>query len=150
MALPTLDSARDEILGLFRTKWEADTPALNGGSAVLVEWQGVDSKSPPKADEPYARIAVRHTSAGQSTLGPAGGRRFTHSGLVTVQVFAPFSAGGGLSLAEQLAMVARDAFRGVGTDSGIWFRNTRISEVGPSGAWFQLNVVSEFQYDDRG
>lgn len=148
MALPTFDSSRDEILGLFNAKWESDTPAINGGSAIRVEWQGVDSQSPPAADEAYARIVVRHTNSNQSTFGVSGARRFTRFGLVTVQVFAPISQGGGLTFAENAAIIARDAFEGVGTDSGIWFRNVRIQEIGLSGAWYQMNVVIEFSYDE--
>ena len=52
MTLPTFDSARDEILGLFNTKWTTDTPALNGGAPIRVEWPGVDAGDPPPADQP--------------------------------------------------------------------------------------------------
>lgn len=148
MALPTFDSARDEILGLFNVKWTADTPAINGASVIRVEWQGVDKQNPPPADEPYARIFVRHVNSRQSTFGASGERRFTRFGLVTVQAFAPISNGGGLSFAENAAIIARDAFEGVGTDSGIWFRNARIQEIGLAGPWYQMNTVVEFQYDE--
>ena len=148
MSLPTFESARDEILGLFRAHWVAQTPALNGGQPIRVEWPGVDAGGPPPADKPWARIALRHTTSRQSTFGPAGGRRFTRPGLVTVQIFAPLSAGQGLSLAEKCAIIARDAFEGRGTASGIWFRNARIQEIGRTGAWQQFNTVVEFQYDE--
>lgn len=148
MPTPTLDSARDEIFGLFNTKWVADTPAINGGTPILVEWQGVDSGSPPPSDEAYARITLRYATSNQSTFGKTGQRRFVRPGVVTVQVFAPVSAGGGLSFAEQAAIIARDAFEGIGTASGIWFRNSRILDVGPDKSWYQMNVVNEFQYDE--
>lgn len=146
--MPSLDEARDEILGLFWVKWSTDTPALNSGNPITVEWQGVDSQNPPAANEPFARVTLRHGRSRQATFGPKGGRRFTRIGLVTVQVFSPLSGGGGLSFAEDLAIIARDAFEGEGTDSGIWFRNARTQEVGLSGSWYQMNMVIEFEYDE--
>jgi len=148
MSLPTFETARDEILGLFRTHWNAQTPALNAGQPIRVEWPGVDSQSAPDPDKPYARITVRHATSRQLTLAPPGQRRFLRPGLVTIQTFAPVSAGGGLSLAEKLGIIARDAFEGRGTASGIWFRNARIQEIGRTGAWQQFNTVVEFQYDE--
>lgn len=148
MALPTFSSARDEILGLFHAKWTADTPAINGSSVISVEWPRVDSKDPPSANEPYARISIRHTGSSHRAFGKVGERKFTRRGLVTVQVFWPISDGGGLSFAENAAIIARDAYEGVGTDSGIWFRNVYIREIGPTKAWYQINVVAEFEYDE--
>lgn len=148
MSLLTFDSARDEILGLFKTDWDANTPAANGGQVPTVRWPGVDAGSPPPSDGPWARIVVRHATSRQSTFGETGNRRFTRPGLVTVQVFTPLTAGGGLSLAEKLAIIARNAFEGRGTASGIWFRNVRIQEIGEDGTWYQMNVLAEFQYDE--
>jgi len=142
------DAARDEMLALFNVAWLANTPAINGAVAIPVEWQGVYSGAPPAADEAFARVTIRHSEGGQITFGNTSNRRFNRSGLITVQVFAPISSGGGLSFAENAAIIARDAFEGVGTASGIWFRNSRIQEIGPEGAWFQMNVVTEFQYDE--
>lgn len=146
----TYDAARDEILGMFQTAWAANAPAVAGGTAPKVEWPGVDSGSPPKSNEPWARIVVRHTADPRHTLAPAGLRRFQRAGLVTVSIFAPFTKGGGFTLAEQLAIIARDAYEGRGTPSGIWFRNARIVEVGREpGGWFQMNVLVEFRYEER-
>lgn len=148
MTLPTYDSARDEILGLFNEYWGAQTPAVNGGQAVDVLWPGVSS-DPPLADKPFARISVQHSTSNQSTFGETGGRRFRRAGLVIVQVFAPISAGGGVALAERLAMIARDTYEGKGTPSGIWFRNAQIREIGATETWLQFNVVVEFIYDEQ-
>ena len=150
MSLPTFDTARDEILGLFKASWDAETPAVNGGAVPRVEWQGVDAQTPPPVGAPWARVTVRHSNTTVHTLAPAGSRRFTRTGLVTVQIFTPTIDGGGLSLAEKLATIARKAYEGRGTASGIWFRNARIQEIGmdPAG-WYQMNVLVEFRYDER-
>lgn len=148
MSLPTFDSARDEILGLFWDDWEANTPALNGGQAPVVRWPGVDSGDPPPADAAWARITVQHATSRQSTLGEPGNRRFSRPGLVTVQIFTPLSAGGGLFLAEKLAIIARNAFEGRGTPSGIWFRDVRVQEAGVDGSWYRMDVRVGFEYDE--
>ena len=149
MSLPTHTAAVDEILGLFREHWNAETPALNGGDAVRVEWPGVDSGDAPKPTEAYARVRVRHTTSRQATFGPTGGRRFTRPGFVAVQVFAPIAGGAGLTFAESLSIIARNAFEGRGTDSGIWFRRSVIEDIGQTeGTWHQMNVVVEFEYDE--
>lgn len=148
MSLPTYPSAVDELLGLFKAHWDAETPALNGGSPVHVEWPGVDSGSPPPPDKPYARVRVRHTSSQQLTFGPVGSRRFNRPGFVTVQVFAPLTRGFGLTFAENLAIIARDAYEGRGTASGIWFRRSTVQDIGEDGTWHQMNVVVEFEYDE--
>lgn len=147
MSLPSFDDARDEILGLFATKWNADTPAVTG-TVPPVEWAGVDSGEPPPTNAPWARAIVRHGTSRQVTFGPVGSRRFTRRGMVTIQMFTPLSSGGGLSIAEKCAIIARDAFEGRGTASGIWFRNVAIREIGPDGTQYQVNVVAEFEYDE--
>ena len=113
-----------------------------------VEWPGVDSGDSRDPDEPWARITVSHIDSAQTTLGGLNNRRFTRQGIVAVQMFSPLVDGGGLTFAEQSAIISRDAFEGVGTASGIWFRNTRIKEIGPDATWYQINVIAEFQYDE--
>lgn len=149
MALPTTPSARDEVFGLFRVKWETDTPALNGGVPIPVQWPGVDTEAPPAANEPYAAIFLRLSESGQTTFGNTGQRRFTRHGFVTVQCFAPLSMGNNAStLAESSAIIARDAFEGIGTDSGIWFYRARVEDVGATETWYQFNMVVSFQFDE--
>ena len=148
MALPSISSAKDEIFALFKTKWEADTPTLTGSGAIRVEWPGVDNGSPPPPDEPYAAIFMRISNSLQTTFGETGQRRFTRFGLITVQCFAPLSAGNGSTFAENAAIIAQDAFEGVGTNTGIWFRKVRTQEIGASKTWYQFNMVAEFLFDE--
>ena len=63
-----------------------------------------------------------------------------------VQCFGPL-ANGGLTLAEALAKVAREAFEGSVSPGGIWFRKCRVNEIGPDANWFQVNMVADFEYD---
>jgi len=146
--LPVFDTARDEIQALFWDYWKAQTPVLTGGAPAMVQWQGVDSGEAPTPNAPWARFDLRHTLGRQTTFGSTGHRRFLRKGLIQIQVFVPNSRGVGLSDAEKYSTIARDAFEGKGTPSGIWFRNASIQEIGVNEGWFQMNVSVEFVYDE--
>lgn len=148
MPLPTFSEARDEVMELFRVAWASSAAYTESGDPAAVAWPGVDTGAPAPKDQPSARLFVQHASSRQTTLGRTGERRFTRNALITVQVFAPTGPRKGLSDCEALSVIARDAFEGVGTASGIWFRNVRIVEVGPDAGLYQMNVRAEFQYDE--
>jgi len=144
----TILTARDDIIGLFRTAWLAD--ATSAGVALLY-WD-VPASVPTAKDAdgnmlPWARITVRHLTGEQATLSNESGvRRWRRTGIVTVQVFTAF--GTGLSTNDELSMIAARAFEGASTSSGVWFRNVSVQEIGQDEAWFQTNVVAEFEYDE--
>jgi hypothetical protein len=148
----TLSQARDQVLATFKAAWDVGPPS----STVQVIYDGVESDKPENAATPWARVSVRHNPVqpGAVTLGraPDGKRRYTRTGLVFVQLFTPL--GDGLSLADQLATIARSAFEGVVTTPGnVIFRAVSVnevgSEVGPEkGGWFQTNVTAQFEYDE--
>jgi hypothetical protein len=144
----TFNDAYDQIFGLFRAKWFADTPAITGGPVPEVEYQGMTSIGSPPQDAPWCRISLQHVTNNSAALNPDGVRkRFTVTGVVAVQIFVPI--GQGLVLIRQLAPVAKEAFQGVRTaDDSIWFREAQISEVGAEGSWFQMNVTASFEYDE--
>lgn len=143
MPIDTIQEARDEILGHFQVAWDAQA------SPPLLLYDDKKRDLPP--DAPYARITVQHNVFAQRTLGGipslgGGGRRFTRSGIVTVQIFTPF--GDGLTTADPLIDLVLDAFEGEDTGSDrIEFRNVRANEVGQDGLWHQTNVLAEFEYD---
>lgn len=137
----TVAQARDEITELFTSAWQAHAPG-----PPPVYYDDVVASEPP-AGKAWARLNVKHTLGQQSTIGnPIGNSLFRRDGLVTVQIFAP--AGQGLKLADQLAKVALDAFEGKSTQGGVWFRKVRVKEIGPDRAWFNINVLAEFNYDE--
>lgn len=148
MPLPTVESARDEIFGLFKTGWDAGTSPLNAGTPYEIKWQGVDNGVLPAVGIPYAVAFVHHSLRSQSTLGEPGNRRFTQKGTITIQVFDALSVKQGLSNGLNLAIIARDCFEGKGTASGIIFRNAAIKEIGRHGEWYQFQVFIDFEYDE--
>jgi len=139
--------ARDDIYTLFKAAWDAGT--TSAGLPLL--YDNVKGDPPTTKDAngwptSWGRIAVRHASGGQSTLGPNA--IFSRIGNVFVQIFTPLGAGfdgGGDDLADDVL----SAFEGQTTALGAWFRNGRLIDVGPSTLWFQQNVITEFTYDQR-
>jgi hypothetical protein len=143
MPIATIQEARDEILLHFTNAWNVQT------SPPLLVYDDQPRDLPNDAS--WARIMVEHTFFSQATLGGkvslgGGGSRFRRAGLVTVQIFTP--VGDGLTTADPLVDLAIDAFEGESTGSDrIEFRNARANEVGSDGAWTQVNVLAEFEYD---
>lgn len=136
----TIAQARDEMLTLFKTAWDAN--GLVGDVAVPVVYWDVPH-DPPDADY-WARVTLRHFTGGNDAIG---NRLFVRTGTITVQIFTIH--GEGLSNADALGKVAVDAFQGQATTGGAWFRNVRLNEVGQDGKWFQNNVLADFEYTER-
>lgn len=136
----TADEARDEMCAVARTAWLA---ASQPSGTML--FPDVPGSKPPEQRVPWARVTVRHATGRQSSFGNATARRkFTQTGTLWVQVFAP--VGDGLVTAYALAQTVVNAYR---TAHGtVWYRNARMQEVGSSGAFEQINVLTDFTYDD--
>lgn len=141
MTVSSKVQARDEILGVHKTAWDAD-PASNGLPVLYWDTEG----SIPDSGA-WCRLTVRHAEGRTAAIGgPAGSRRFRHTGTVTVQIFTPHNEGGTLS--DQLCDVVENAYEGAVTSPGrVIFRNVRTNEIGQDGQWFQVNVLADFEYD---
>jgi hypothetical protein len=134
----TFNQARDEIFALIKTAWE--TTGFN------MVWPDKPNTK-PSGRTPWARTTLRHSTGQQATIASFSGvSRWFREGVLTIQIFTP--SGEGLSRAYDLAKVISDALEGVSTSCGVWFRNTRLNEVGPDGDWFQINVMTDFNYDE--
>lgn len=132
----TYQQAYDAILTLFNTSW------VTTGHRVFYENVENDRETD---DTAFAYVDFAHATGFQATLGGAN-RSFRRQGIITIRIFT--QAGKGLQESHQLAKVAADAFEGQST-GGVWFRNVRINETGRNGAFYQTNVVVEFEYDER-
>lgn len=136
MSLTPLE-ARDVIFGIFKAVWD-DT----GYAAHYSDKTGEIGTS----EAPWARATLQHTTGVQSSLtGASGTKRFTETGLVFVQVFAP--VGDGSTRCYELAQLVRNAYRDA-RHPEVWFRNVHLEEVGTRGAFDQINVISTFSYDE--
>lgn len=143
------ETATNEIMSAFKTKWDADAPAIHGGAALDPFWDGVGTRPEPDPAKTWLEVVIRHASGGQASLSDAAGKRkFARLGIVTVAIYFPLGQEGGLVKGKRLAQVARAAFEGKATASGVWFRNARIVEVGIDRAWYHFNVIAEFRYHE--
>lgn len=140
------DAVNDEINLFFYNAWKLNTPAIVG-YIPEVRWQNVQYVGIPDSTKFWARLTKNTVLEAQHTLSP-GFKKWTAQGLIFVQLFCPKSVSLSFELGQQLAVVARDAFRGKSTDGCIWFRNSTITELDAEELYYRLNVVSEFTYDE--
>ena len=131
----TYEEAQEEILTLLKAAW--DTTTYDMTYEAVREQRGTDQ-------DPWAFCLIRHASGRQDTLGGAGSRQFERQGNLIVTINTPSTSG--LSEAYQLAKIVSDAYEGIASPLGVWFRNIRINELGRNGTFNQTNVVVEFLY----
>jgi hypothetical protein len=138
----TIAQAIDEIHGIFKTAWDADSSSQN----VPVLYSDVSDE--PPVSGAWARITISHSSSFQATLSSdSGTRRYRRVGTVTVEVYTP--TGGGRVLSTTLSTIAKNAFEGVTTAPGqVIFRNARLIEVGQEGNKYHVNILADFEYDE--
>lgn len=133
-----VEAARDEMLAVFRDAWLAQSLPITS-----VAWPDLPFEVP--ASGPWARVTLRHATGGQSSLaGASGALMYTQTGTIFVQVFAPLGDGSKTSLG--LAQAVVNAYRSA--KGSVWYRNTRLKEIGASGAFDQTNALADFTYDD--
>lgn len=129
---------------------------VNGAAAIVgtvpeIRWDGVEETSAPPMNEYWLRVSSEEIDAAQSTMnsGIAPGEKqlYTATGLLFVQLFCPKSSPQAKEFGEQLAELVRNAFRGVETPGGVWFRNPRATPIPSQGNALRFNVVVEYEYD---
>lgn len=135
----TFVTARDDIFTLFKAVWDTTGHPVGYPDRA-------NQNIPPSTVIPWARVSLSHVGATQAVLSDdTSGKRFTRTGIFTVQIFSPIGDGNDVGYA--LAQTVADGIQGKATTNQVWFRNVRVNEVGPSGAWFQINVIADFEYD---
>lgn len=116
--------------------------ALPMGTVAV--WPDTPQVVPP--DGQWVRPLIRHATGGQSSLGDQlGQRRFTHAGLLTVQLFTP--VGDGQTDSDILTQAFITYFE-TKRSSQVWYRNIRAQEIGKDGAAEQVNFMADFEYDN--
>lgn len=134
----TFAQARDDILTLIKAAWDPT------GFKMLYDDVADEIPTTPTT---WARTTVKHNLGSQASLsGAFGTQRYLRTGLIIVQIFTP--SGEGLSNLDVSAKIIADAFEGKISANGVWFRNVRFQEVGPDDAFFQGNVIIDFEYDE--
>jgi hypothetical protein len=134
--------ALDEILTPFKTAWDAEE------GTTLVKYDNVPNDDvPPTTQVNWARCVVRHSASEQASLsGALGTQRWKRYGILIVQIFEPTAQG--LIGSTDLPKIVQDAYEGVRTVGGVWFKDVTVNEIGPSGDFWQTNVLASFEYDE--
>ena len=140
--MTTTQQAIDECGAVFLNMARTSFPTAE------TRWAGKEKNDPPNALQEWFRWTMQHTEGGQASLScEHGERRWRRNGLIIVQCFGPLDKGG-MTLAQRMAESVRDAYQGVATPGGVWFRNATTQEVGHDDAWYQVNAVIQFTYDE--
>lgn len=146
-AVPLID-ARDELMALAKAAIDAAPFA----TSPKVLWQASLEDRPDNGKDTWARVGLTHNPrAGQAVGigGPADGPRLYHYyGQLYIQLFTPL--GDGLSLSDAVSKVLVQALRRGRTPSNVRTSNAVSVEVGRDGTWYQVNVLADFSYYDRG
>lgn len=133
--MTTLNAAREAIYQRFAAQW----PAASGGIAYTFDNEDFD----PPVNAPWVRIAVRHSSSIQDTLGEVGSRKFSRRAIIFVQIFT--QRGRGRQTSDTLVTVAKGIFEGT-SFSGINVFEGTPREIGNTSAGDQVNVEFPLTY----
>ncbi len=149
----TFTEAVDLIFGIFNTAWTGGAEAIVG-SVPTVHWQGMELPDKPDPDTFWCIAQLNTVQEKQATLrggnDPIQAKRYTTTGIFTLQLYCPRSDSQAMDLGRQLAVLARNAFRKPENGNNVWFRNPRINELPPDENSYRLNVIVEYEFDDIG
>jgi hypothetical protein len=147
----TYVDAQNEIYSVLFVAWNNGASAI-AGYVPEIRWIGAEKAPKIVQDKFWASASIKTVISQQSTLsnceGIIGQKKYTETGLLFIQIFAPMSVGSGMLNGKKLATLARNAYRGVSTESGVWFRNARINDLEPDDGFYRWNVIAEFEYDE--
>lgn len=147
--------ARDEMAMVLQLAWNAQDWASYGLEGLLtapeIKWQGRGGDAAFAPDAPAITWAAHHAREPQAALSDdIGNRLYEPSGILVMQSRGALILGNGFEVAERLAIIAKEAYRGKSTSNCIWFRNARTQEVGADAGWYLFNTYVEFEYNEVG
>lgn len=148
----TYSEATDAIFNRFRSKWLTDTPTIVGNVPTIV-WQGVEPPRGLPIDDYWCRLSIQTVLEQQGALNAVANpnnRLYTVKGVLFVQLFCPMAKADAMQKGRELAMVARNAFRGYDVPGEVWFTNVTINELKPEDTMYRFNVAADFTYNDIG
>lgn len=133
--MPSYSDAITAMTSFFNTAW---------AGATTIIWGEDDNRSIPD-NATWVRFNIRHAIGSQVTMGAPDANRFEQIGTVTIQIFQP-EGQHGLD-AQAKANTALDLYQGANI-GGIHYYNARVREVGNDGnGWYQINVLTDFRYE---
>jgi hypothetical protein len=131
-------ATRNTLFDRFKAQWDA-----GAYSAVTVAWP--NKKFTPPDNASFVRVLYFPVAARQASLAGTSNRLWRHTGLVTVECFAPIDddTEDALGMADHVVSI----FRGQ-TLSGVRCRAPEPNVIGPQGSFYQVNVSTPIEYND--
>lgn len=142
----------EEIRSFLYSEWLSKTTAIIGYVPEM-RFQGDGNPKTPDKNKFWARLSVVSFTDQQATLSTQAlksyTRRYRDNGQVVLQLFGPKNETAVHKNLIKLAMLAQNRFRGTKTESGIWFRNSRIDTNIPDEDLFsRVNVFCDYERDE--
>lgn len=141
------EQAVEEMSTMLRDAWLADANTLG----IPIVWADVvsDPQGAPDANNnasPYLLIHTLHEDGSQQSLRSQGNSaRHEYTG--TLMASLHLQRGKGSIHSLPLISVAKRAFASTASPNGVWFRNTKITDIGPDGVWYIMAMTTDFLYD---
>lgn len=139
MPAQTQAEARDALSGLVTSTWQdvaEDAPLLYG------DVEG----DPPGEPTLWGRLEIQFDLGSRITIGnDPGAAVYRRGGQLFVQVFTPH--GDGPAESDRVVEALVRALEHPGQVGGVRLRNVSPQPGASDGAWFQVNVFAEFQFD---
>lgn len=139
----TYSNAIDEMFGMVNAE-------LGNVCVVLtydvfdMRWPGAPNAVAPDATKFWGRTSAQIVKDDVTSIG---GKKYTATGLLYVQLFCPRNVANTLVLGRQVAALFRDAFRQPSVSGAINFYNQKIVELPETEDNHPMNVVVTFEYD---
>lgn len=128
-----IKDVRTTIQSAFDTLWASETP---------IAWDNVRFDSDTTE---FVRLSIQWNDGEQASLGGIGNRLFRQDGFVFLQVFTELNENPQRN--DELLQKAFDHF--VTPLAGIRYYNPKPKHVGPSGNYYQQNIIVQFQVDQQ-
>lgn len=145
--------ANDEMLTMLKTAWDAQTTAI---VAYIpdIQYEGETKKVVPPSDKYYGVLYNNILTNPQATLcgdlDGIGSRRYNNTGILEFHISCPLSDAENANKGKRLGIVARNAFRGKYSPSGIIFYNARIIPSKPNEIFNKYIMFVDYNYYNIG
>ena len=134
----SFDTRKKEMNSYFNTNF-------SGVASAQIIWDGVKPSDSLNRDNPHIAVSIQPVDAKFASLNST--RRVRHVGLYVVQIF--IKPDETTEAADDIAQAVADAIEGKTTTNGIVFGASRITRVGLNDGIFQLNVFTDYKYDEQ-
>lgn len=140
--------AIDDIFTEFKAVWDLSDSIVGYIPEVL--WPGVEFNQKPENSKFWCRVGQTTVGSPQISFNSDTGRRFTTYGLFLLQLFCPKNIPNSITLGRALANSVVTGLRAKKTPNGIWIKNPMINELPNDENYYRFNVISEYEFDERG